>query len=59
MKLKVLRFNNKNSSKSLKIFLDKRKSIQINQTSIVRKIIQNVKNNGDRAVINYEKNFQK
>ena len=59
MKLKVLRFNNKNSSKSLKIFLDKRKSIQINQTSIVRKIIQNVKNNGDRAVINYEKKFSK
>ena len=59
MKLKVLRFNNKNSSKSLKIFLDKRKSIQKNQTSIVRKVIQGVKKNGDKAVLYYEKKFSK
>ena len=30
--LKILKLNNKNSLKSLKIFLDKRKSIQKNQT---------------------------
>ena len=30
--LKVLKFNNKNSLKNLKLFLDKRKSIQKNQT---------------------------
>ncbi len=59
MKLKVLRYNKKNSFKSLKIFLDKRKSIQKNQTSIVREIIENVKKNGDKAVINYEKKFSK
>ena len=59
MKLKILRFNNKSSSKSLKIFLDKRKSIQKNQTSIVRKVIQNVKKNGDKAVLYYEKKFSK
>ena len=43
MKLKILRLNNKSTIKSLKIFLDKRKSIQKNQTSIVRKVIQGVK----------------
>ena len=55
--LKVLKFNNKNSLKNLKIFLDKRKSFQKNQTSIVSKIIRNVKKNGDKAVLNYEKKF--
>ena len=55
--IKILKLNNKNSLKLLKIFLDKRKSIQKNQTSIVSKIIQNVKKNGDKAVLNYEKKF--
>ena len=57
--LKILKFNNKNSLEKLKIFLDKRKTIQKNQTSLVSKIIQNVKKNGDKAVINYEKKFSK
>ena len=57
--LKVLKFNNKNSSKILKIFLDKRKSIQKNHKLIVSKIINNVRKNGDKAVINYEKKFSK
>ena len=57
--LKVLKFDKKNSLKFLKIFLDKRKTIQKNQTSIVTKIIKNVKKNGDKAVINYEKKFSK
>ena len=43
MMLKLLKINNSNSLKSLKIFLDKRKSIQKNQTLIVSKIIKNVK----------------
>ena len=41
--LKILKFNNKGSSKVLKVFLDKRKSSQKNQTTIVSKIIRNVK----------------
>ena len=41
--LRTLKFNNKNSSKLLKNFLDKRSSVQKNQTTIVGKIIQNVK----------------
>mgnify|MGYP001458258425 FL=1 len=57
--LRFLQFNNKNSLKNLKNFLDKRKSIQKNQTLIVTKIIQNVKKNGDKAVANYEKKFSK
>ena len=57
--LKILKFNNKNSLEKLKIFLDKRKTIQKNQTSLVSKIIQNVKKNGDKSVINYEKKFSK
>ena len=56
--LKILKFNKKNSMKSLQIFLDRRKTIQKNQTVIVSKIIQKVKKDGDKAVLNYEKNFQ-
>ena len=57
--LKFLKLNNKNSLKSLEIFLDKRKSIQKNQTAIVSKIIKNVKKDGDQAVIKYEKKFSR
>ena len=57
--LKVLKFDNKRSLKVLRAFLDKRKSAQKSQTAIVSKIIKNVKINGDKAVINYEKKFSK
>jgi histidinol dehydrogenase len=57
--LKVLKFDNKRTTKILKIFLDKRKSIQKSQTIIVSKILKNVKKNGDKAVLNYEKKFSK
>ena len=57
--LKTLNYNNQNSLKILELFLNKRKSIQKNQTSAVSKIIKNVKKNGDRAVLNYEKKFSK
>ena len=57
--LKVLKFNNKRTENTLKIFLDKRKSIQKNQTIIVSKILKNVKKNGDKAVLYYEKKFSK
>ena len=59
MNLKVIRFYNKNYSKKLKNFLDKRKYIQKNQTTIVSEIINNVRRNGDKAVLNYEKKFSK
>ena len=49
--LKVLKFDNKKSLKILEKFLEKRKSVQKNQTEIVSKIIRNVKSKGDKAVI--------
>ena len=57
--LKVLKYNKKNSLKSLQIFLNKRKTIQKNETTAVSEIIRNVKKNGDIAVLNYEKKFSK
>jgi len=57
--LKTLNCNNKNSLKTLIEFLDKRKTIQKNQTSFVKKIIKNVKKKGDKAVLKYEKKFYK
>ena len=41
--LNTIKINKGNSLKRLKIFLDKRRSIQKNQTSTVNKIIKNVK----------------
>ena len=57
--LKYLNYNKKNSLNNLEILLNKRKSTQKNQTSVVKKIISNVKKNGDKAVIKYEKKFSK
>ena len=57
--IKILKFNGKSSLKALEIFLNRRKFIQKNQTSIVSKIIEDVKKNGDSAVINYERKFSK
>ena len=59
MILKFFKYKNKISLKSLETILNKRKSIQKNQTLIVNKIIQNVKKKGDIAVLNYEKKFSK
>jgi histidinol dehydrogenase len=59
MMLKILRYNKKNSLKLLETFLIKRKYIQKNKTSTVSTIIQNVKKNGDKALLNYEKKFSK
>ncbi len=57
--LKILKFNKNNSLKSLENFLNKRKTIQRKQTSLVGKIINDVKKNGDNAVLKYEKRFSK
>jgi len=57
--LKYLNYNMKNSLNNLETILNKRKSTQKNQTSVVKKIISNVKKNGDKAVIKYEKKFSK
>ena len=57
--LKILKYNKKSTSSILRKFLKKRSFIQKNQTSPVIKIIKNVKNKGDQAVLYYEKKFSK
>ena len=57
--LKTLNYNKKNFLKTLEVFLRKRKNIQKKQTSKVTRIIENVKKNGDKSVLNYEKKFSK
>ena len=57
--LKILKYNNKNSFKYLELFLNKRKLIQKEKSFIVSKILKDVKKNGDKAVLRYEKKFSK
>ena len=56
--LKFLNFNQKNSLKKLESILNVRKSRQQNQSAIVKKILYNVKKNGDKAVIVWKKIFK-
>ena len=55
--LKIFNYNKNGASKALEVFLNKRKSSQKNIASSVYKIIQDVKRNGDKAVLNYEKKY--
>ena len=57
--LKFLNYNKKKSLSSLEDILNKRKINQKNKISIVKNIINNVKKNGDKEVIRYEKKFSK
>jgi len=57
--LKFLNYNKKNSLNNLKIILNERKFSQKSEMSVVKDIISNVKKNGDKAVLNYEKKFSK
>jgi histidinol dehydrogenase len=57
--LKFLNCNKKNSLNNLEFILNKRKFNQKNKTSVVKKIIFDVKKNGDTAVIRYEKKFSR
>ena len=57
--LQKINYSQKKSSRILSTFLEKRKSIQKSKTLAVNKIIQNVKKNGDKAVLTYEKKFSK
>ncbi len=57
--MKILNSKNKNFDKYLDLLLLKRKSrIKSNTVSVV-KIIRDVKKNGDKAVIKYEKRSRK
>ena len=57
--LKTFYYNKNESSKKLEVFLNRRKSTQKNIASSVYKIIKNVKKNGDKAVLDYEKKYSK
>jgi len=57
--LKNLNYDKKNSIRTLTTFLEKRRTIQKGQIPAVNRIIRNVKKNGDKAVLNYEKKFSK
>ena len=57
--LKFFNSNQKNFSKKLETILNLRKTGQKNQSIVVKKILQNVKKKGDKAVIAYEKKFSK
>ena len=51
--------NQHNYLKKLELILSKRKSKQLNYSSNVKKILLNVKKDGDEALIKYEKKFSK
>ena len=55
--LKTFNYNKNGASKALEVFLNKRKSTQKNIASSVYKIIRDVKRNGDKAVLSYEKKY--
>ena len=57
--LKIVNFNKKNFLNKLEDILNKRKLNQKAETVTVNKIISNVKKNGDKAILNYEKKFSK
>ena len=57
--LKIINFKQKNFLKNLENILYRRKLNQKAKTASVNKIIINVKKNGDKAVLNYEKKFSR
>ena len=57
--IKVINCKNKNYKNKLKIFLEKRRSGKIVDTSMVSKIIKDIKKNKLKALIKYEKKFSK
>ena len=59
MMLKFININKKNSLKKLEVILRSRKLQQQSKSSDVKKILLNVKKQGDKAVIKYEKKFFK
>ena len=53
--IKYFNGNSKNSLKKLELILSKRKINQLSQSSYIKKILFNVKNQGDQAIINTKK----
>ena len=57
--MRVINTDNKNFNKKLENLLDKRRKKLRSNLSSVSKIIQDVKKNGDKALLRYEKKFNK
>ena len=57
--IKVINCKNKNYNKELLSFLDKRRSGKATDTAIVPKILKDIKINGRKALLKYEKKFSK
>ena len=57
--IKALDCNNKNYISKLSKLLIKRKNYNIINKNVVSRIIRDVKNNGDIALIKYEKKYSK
>ena len=55
--IKVINCNNKKYKNKLNLFLDKRRSGKTVDSSIVSKIIKDIKKNKLKALIKYEKNL--
>jgi|TARA_B110001450_G_C17621821_1_gene481537 histidinol dehydrogenase len=55
--LRYLNGNQNNFQKKLELILNERKLVQKNKSNTVKPIIENVKKNGDKALIAYEKKF--
>ena len=57
--IKVISCKKKNYKRELLSFLDKRRSGKEVDTSIVPKIIKDIRKNGKKALLKYEKKFSK
>ena len=57
--MRVISTDDKNFNNKLENLLDKRKKKLKSNLSSVSKIIQDVKKNGDKALLKYEKKFNK
>ena len=57
--IKVINCKKKNYKRELISFLDKRRSGKEVDTSIVPKIIKDIRKNGKKALLKYEKKFSK
>ena len=57
--IKVINCTKKNYKRELVSFLDKRRSGKLVDTSIVPKILKDIKINGRKALLKYEKKFSK
>ena len=55
--LRVINGNQKYFKKKLELILSQRQIVQKNKSNIVLPIIKNIKKNGDKALIKYEKKF--